>query len=431
MSEQDPRQILKSYSEITRSRIFPSREQAIICHAVEGLKFKDYLLALSKHTNPLNIEFASRISNNRICIYMKSQELADELIKNHSTIQIKDVPVRIRKLINPTKRITLSNVSPHLPHDVLEKALLQINLKPASPISFVKTSDEELAAFKNLKTFQRQVFIHLPDNAEFEETIVPESLQINHLDETFRIFLHMDEKWCSICKSRTHITAKCTASKNKEQSIVNENSIIPPHSQQGESIQPIVITQNESDEEHSMEYEDSNATYKSASEESLHLPGGETEDPRTAAAINKRSLENSPSQIPSPSINQTQQSPKPPASKKTKSDDTTPAAVPVPLNLALAPAKDIIQQQAKTIKGSLNLQQIMQLIEYYKPQTPAKDTIQSLRLQLTSPQIIVTQLQAIHQKISDRSSKIRITKLIDKINKEVKDGMFNTSMESK
>ena len=70
-----------------------------------------------------------------------------------------------------------------------------MNLKSVSAVSFVKATDEELAAFKTLKTFHRLVYIHFSENSEIEEeTVILEFLLINYLDENFGIFLHTDNK---------------------------------------------------------------------------------------------------------------------------------------------------------------------------------------------------------------------------------------------
>lgn len=50
MSEQNTHQNVKSYRDITRSDIFPTHDQTIICHAVDGLKFKDHLHTVSKYS---------------------------------------------------------------------------------------------------------------------------------------------------------------------------------------------------------------------------------------------------------------------------------------------------------------------------------------------------------------------------------------------
>lgn len=53
--------------------IFPNKDQAIVLSAVEGIKLQEYLTAIATVTNPKNITFASKISNNRICIYFANK----------------------------------------------------------------------------------------------------------------------------------------------------------------------------------------------------------------------------------------------------------------------------------------------------------------------------------------------------------------------
>lgn len=83
---------------------------------------------------------------------------------------------------------TLSNVFHHIPHTIIEQALMEHNLTIISLITFVKAVDEELAAFKTLKTFSRQVYIQIIENNESEETLFPNSVFINYKEENFVFF---------------------------------------------------------------------------------------------------------------------------------------------------------------------------------------------------------------------------------------------------
>lgn len=58
----------------------PTKKQAIVMHAVEPLKLFDYVRALSQIVTPKNIIFASKISNQRICIYLASIQIVDNLV---------------------------------------------------------------------------------------------------------------------------------------------------------------------------------------------------------------------------------------------------------------------------------------------------------------------------------------------------------------
>jgi len=142
--------------------------------------------------------------------------------------------------------------------------------------------------------------------------------------------------------------------------------------------------------------------------------------------INKRTL-STPS---SPPVTNTQKqkqpgSPKPPVPKKNKTED------PIPIfKSTLAPAKEILQQQGNTMKHSLNFTKILHLLENHKKFSTMAEIIRLLHLPTTDPQTIITQLESIHPIISDRSTKICITKLIKRILSEYNDGVPNNAVES-
>lgn len=56
----------------------------------------------------------------------------------NSKIIIYNILNRKHKLIKPSKRNVLSNVSPHMPHSKKEGALAEHNFKTISPTIFVK-----------------------------------------------------------------------------------------------------------------------------------------------------------------------------------------------------------------------------------------------------------------------------------------------------
>lgn len=184
---------------------FPKKEQGIIMNAVESLKFADYVLALGSIIKPTDIKFASRISNNRICMYLASKELVDTLIESHQSINVCGIEVGIRRLITPAKRLILSNVCPTIPHDIIENSLKSLGLKLVSPISFLRAGmlGEEYA---HLFSFRRQVYISSPaDN--ILETLT--SIVVSYEETAYRIFLTSDDMTCFLCKQRGHVANNC------------------------------------------------------------------------------------------------------------------------------------------------------------------------------------------------------------------------------
>lgn len=197
---------LNNYSNALNQKkqdIFPKKEQGILLNVVEELKLSDYVIEIGKLVGPKNILFASRISNNRICIYLSSIKLVDKIVEEHSMIAINDYEIGIRRLVTPARRIVISNVCPSIPHYIIESELKQLGIKTVSPVSFIRagiTGDE----YSHVMSFRRQVY-SMP--TESEE--LPSSILITHDNTQYRIYLSDDNLKCYICKSPGHIARRC------------------------------------------------------------------------------------------------------------------------------------------------------------------------------------------------------------------------------
>ena len=67
----------KSYAIVTMINFFPINRQAILIDAIDNATMKDYILAAAKVTG--SEAFASRISNDRICIYLDKTDYSTRL----------------------------------------------------------------------------------------------------------------------------------------------------------------------------------------------------------------------------------------------------------------------------------------------------------------------------------------------------------------
>lgn len=212
-----------SYVTAAKSRpkpVFPKKEQAIVIHSHQNLVLFDYVKAIGDLVSPKNVCFASKISNNRICIYLSKTELVDQLIRDHPTIYVNSLALPIRRLVTPAKRILISNVCPSIPDELVEKALIDFGLHLVSPISFLKAGipgDE----YAHIMSFRRQVYV-TPTNDNFE---LQTSLLLTHDNTAYRIFLSTDRMECFLCKQHGHIATKCP------------NTITPSLSQNSQPIQ--------------------------------------------------------------------------------------------------------------------------------------------------------------------------------------------------
>lgn len=192
-----------SYATVTQTTMFPKKDQAIIIDALENVQIKDYAQALGKIIDPSQIRFLSRISNNRICIYLSSKIIVDEIIDNSKYITIQNVKIPIRPLINRNKRIIISNVCPVIPHTEIEKKLNELNIKPQSPISFLRAGLNE-TGFNHILSFRRQVYVTPEDF-----TRIPDKISIDFEEMSYWLYFSSDTMTCFICKKEGHVASKC------------------------------------------------------------------------------------------------------------------------------------------------------------------------------------------------------------------------------
>jgi len=222
----------KSFAETAAIANFPTMNQAIVLPCIEGIKQIDYVIAIGKLIGPSNIISASRISNDRFCIFLASHTIADNIVRLHQNILINEHTVSIRKLINPSKRIILSNVYPSIPHNTISTALNELGIRTTSNITFLKAgfNINELA---HITSFRRQVYINPEDYYK-----LPPSIVINLNDTNFRIFLTDDTVTCFICKLKGHLSSAC---KNIQEKCTYPSSI---NNEENTSIDPSLSATN-------------------------------------------------------------------------------------------------------------------------------------------------------------------------------------------
>ncbi|KAF0755780.1 DNA replication licensing factor MCM4-like [Aphis craccivora] len=184
----------KNFAEATATNACPKLNKAIVFQAIDGQ---------SKFTAPANIISTSRISKNRFCIFFNNQNTANELVKNHQKIVVNNEEITIRKLINPFKRITLSNVYPVIPDNTIIKALHEIGVRTTSAVFPLRTvSSSEL--FAHVTSFRRQIYINPEDHYK-----LPGSLVIKQEETSFHIFITDDTLTCFVCNQNGHIFSSC------------------------------------------------------------------------------------------------------------------------------------------------------------------------------------------------------------------------------
>lgn len=232
----------RNYSSVARSTpvsAFPKKEQGIILSVVDGLRLSDYVIAVGNTIGPRHILFASRVSNNRISIYLSSKEVADNFASNYPIIKINDHDINVRKLITPSRRIILSNVCPSIPHNALENDLRSLGFNLTSTISFIRAGIPG-DHYGHVLSFRRQVYVTPDDTIQ-----LPSNILVNHEGLNYRVFLSYDQLTCFICKAAGHIANLCPKQQTNPPTIQHEGPTNPEQSQQA-SVQSSPLNKPES-----------------------------------------------------------------------------------------------------------------------------------------------------------------------------------------
>ena len=198
----------KTFAEIASNTCLPKMNQAIVFNSINNIKQIDYVTAISKIIPAKNIQFVSRISNNRFCVFFNSQTVMENLLKIQSSIQVNGIEIPIRRLINSSKRIILSNVYPTIPNQLIIDALHELGIKTVSQMSHMRAgfANEQ---FSHILSFRRQIYISHDSVSK-----LPSSITVTIDNTTFRIFITDDTVTCFQCHQTGHFSSQCTNKPN-------------------------------------------------------------------------------------------------------------------------------------------------------------------------------------------------------------------------
>lgn len=83
-----PQSTTKSFAHVTKKNTqFPQKDQAVL-QSLYDIPLKDYIKTIENAIQATNFPYASRIFNDRICIYQRSKNIVD-LVVNRLTYRIK------------------------------------------------------------------------------------------------------------------------------------------------------------------------------------------------------------------------------------------------------------------------------------------------------------------------------------------------------
>ncbi|CAH1110710.1 unnamed protein product [Psylliodes chrysocephalus] len=182
-----------------------TKEQAISFLFLNNVNLQEYLYQLGAYIQPSNILFASRMLNNRICIYLSSQNIYEKfLTDNNGEITVNGECIKVRKLNSPSERLILSNIRvyPTIPHKLLTTSLQNLGKNLVSPMTFLRIGAIN-PHYQHILSFRRKVYITPSTNA------IPENIHIQHDNTTYRIFLSADGQVCYKYKQLGHKGSDC------------------------------------------------------------------------------------------------------------------------------------------------------------------------------------------------------------------------------
>lgn len=218
VTEQTNTTLNNSYSNALIQQRYPKKDQAIIFPSINGVKLQEYLFAIGPLVNPRNILFSSRISNNRICIYLSNKETVDKFMNEQGSITVNAERLQARRLVTPAERLIISNVCPTIPHSTLELSLRDMGVTLLSPMTYLRigvTNPE----YNHILSFRRQIYVK-----PLEGRILPESMLITHDNTSYRVFLTQDNLSCFKCKQQGHIASQCPNETNNTTTNINRNT---------------------------------------------------------------------------------------------------------------------------------------------------------------------------------------------------------------
>lgn len=86
----------------------PKEDQGIVFNCILDFKFRDYLIAIKdKVGGPTNMIAGSKVSNNRIIIFLKDSEMVNAFMSEHAGFTIESHFIPCRRLKSGTKKNNL------------------------------------------------------------------------------------------------------------------------------------------------------------------------------------------------------------------------------------------------------------------------------------------------------------------------------------
>lgn len=175
-----------------------SRRHGARCVPVQGVSVEDVLLEVREEVGYDNISSASRM-NKAVVFFVKEEKLVNRLIVNG--IVVGGEFVIVSPLVTPMTKVYISNVSPFIGNEYIERALVQYG-KCASAIKTIPLGCKN-EALKHVMSFRRQVFMFLN---------VPEldvAFRVVHEGKSYMLYVNTGSLKCYECGEIGHKKLTC------------------------------------------------------------------------------------------------------------------------------------------------------------------------------------------------------------------------------
>lgn len=376
-----PVQDRASYNKVVQNSMYPDKDQGII---IDGKGYNTslerYVEALAVLVQPRHIMYASKISNNRVCIFLTSKKLVDDITEKYKTINVDGSEQNLRPYVSKQRRIVLSNVYPVIPNSVIEEELDKLKVIRSSPVTFLRAGFAK-ENFTHILSFRRQLYVP-------EESVskIPDSIVVEFKGERNWIYLSSGNIKCFQCKEEGHIAKNC-----KNVDIANPCN--------NETIQQAMDTVNENE--------------VSSKDLQSFPPLGQVKPNKRALSQIANTSTDTASISTSNCSNLNKDNLNKPAKKKKKkvnSEKSEGSNVKKNIDEQLAPVKEKIEESSKL----MNFEQLKGFLE---DTYNSNNTFQISLNYTRETEKLIEQLRELYPFLEDRGMKSRFTRIMKKLEK--------------
>lgn len=207
-----------SYASAAKRRGLPTFQQSVVIDAIEGITNDVYMDCFEKIMSINKLRYFSKISDNRVCFTLNSENSAKELLDKVLIIQgqaLKFRPFDLGQNVYKYKRIVISNILPQIPNDVIIDHLKTLGVFTKNGITNIRCSSS-IELRKHVQSHRRQFYVKEEDVKK-----IPAKIKIVFCETPFWIFLGADDIKCHYCKNVGHIAKYCPQLLNSKAPLPN------------------------------------------------------------------------------------------------------------------------------------------------------------------------------------------------------------------